>query len=114
MKNYVPHSITGITCYKDDQIIETMLNNQVDYLSYRIFVESVPGRSHGAKYVYLRDIQMFGKTPTGNQCRRKIYKKKKSIKNGKIRGKSIIISRRVGEYRRSVLVGGWDMNGRES
>jgi len=57
--------VEGITCYKDDQIIETMLNNQVDYLSYRIFVESVPGRSHGAKYVYLRDIQMFGKTPTG-------------------------------------------------
>ena len=68
LKICTPHSITGLICREGEA--EIMLNNKVDYLSYRIVVESVPGRSYGAKYVVLRDIQMFGKT--GNQCQRKI------------------------------------------
>jgi len=52
--------VEGLICREGEA--EIMLNNKVDYLSYRIVVESVPGRSYGAKYVVLRDIQMFGKT----------------------------------------------------
>jgi len=53
--------VEGNTC-KKDQIIKHMLNNCAEYRYYRILVESVPGRSSGAKYVLLRDIQMFGTT----------------------------------------------------
>jgi len=51
--------VEGNTC-KEGQVIKNMVNNCAEYRYYRIVVESVPGRSHGAKYVLLRDIQMFG------------------------------------------------------
>ena len=57
-------SIPGLPTCEDGQIIETKLNNDADYLYYRILVESVPGRLGEKKFVVLRDIQMFGTTPT--------------------------------------------------
>ncbi len=76
--NIVSYSTTGLPTCRVGQIITTNLDitidhatattleNTVEYLYYRIVVESVPGRPGGREHVVLRDIKMFGQA-TGNQ-----------------------------------------------
>ena len=66
--------MTGLPTCREGQIIATRLQNTVAYLYYRIYVESVPGRPDGYKFVVLRDIEMFAYT-TGNQFLKRCDKK---------------------------------------
>ena len=67
MNALVPHSLTGNVC-EAGQKIDIVLDNEVDYLAYKIDVEAVQGRGQGQNsYVVLRDIQMFGPL-IGKQC----------------------------------------------
>ena len=61
----VSHFTTGLSC-RENEIIATTFRNKVDYLHYRILVNSVPGRENLNKYVVLRDIKMFASL-AGNQ-----------------------------------------------
>ena len=61
---YPPPS-TGLATCEDKKRVEITMQNEVEYLFYRILVEAVPGRQNGEKFVVLRDVKMYGKKPTG-------------------------------------------------